>query len=532
MSDDRYDIIIVGGGHNGLTCAAYLAQAGRRVLVLEARERVGGAAVTETFHPGFRNSLASYTVSLLHPQIIDELCLHDHGLEIVNRPIGNFMPIDQSQALATGATLEDTQAEFARHSRHDARVLPDYYAWLERAAAVLRARLLETPPNAGGGLADLWRAGRLANDLRKLDGEDRDAVLSLFTASAADVLDGWFENPHIKALFGFDAVVGNFASPFAGGSAYVLLHHVFGEVNGVAGAWGHAMGGMGAISDAMAAAATTAGAEIRCASAVSRVAVEAGRVVGVTLSDGGTLRAPVIAANVTPKRLCLELMAPGDLPETFLKRVSRTRYGSGTFRMNVALDRAPEFPSRPGAGPHLAAGIIMAPTLEYMERAYSDARTSGWSREPIVEMLVPSTLDDSLAPEGKHVASLFCQHVAPELPDGQDWDDARDTVAQHMIDTVDRFAPGFADSVLGYKAMSPADLERILGLTGGDIFHGALALNQLYSARPVIGAADYRLPVAGLYLCGSGAHPGGGVTGIPGYNAAREILKDRHWRAG
>jgi phytoene dehydrogenase-like protein len=524
------DIIVIGGGHNGLTCAAYLARAGRNVLVLEARERVGGAAVTEHFLPGFRNSLASYTVSLLNPKVIADLDLHGHGLEIVNRPIGNFMPLDRERSLATGADLAATQAEFARHSQRDAEALPRYYDWLERAAAVLRDLLLETPPNAGGGLADLWRAGLLANRLRRLSEADREAVITLVTASAAEVLEGWFEDPHIRALFGFDAVVGNFTTPFAQGSAYVLLHHVFGEVNGVPGAWGHAMGGMGAISEAIAAAARAAGAEIRCAAPVERLVVEGGRVTGVRLADGSTEHAPVVAANVTPKRLLLDLVAPDALPQGFRERVARTRYGSGTFRMNVALDRLPEFPCRPGAGPHLSAGIIMAPTLEYMERAYTDARSTGWAREPIVEMLVPSTLDDSLAPAGKHVASLFCQHVSPELPDGRDWADARDEVAAHMIDTVDRHAPGFADSVLGYRALSPADLEHTLGLTRGDIFHGALALNQLYSARPVLGAADYRMPIAGLYLCGAGAHPGGGVTGVPGHNAAREILKDRHWR--
>ena len=530
MNRPGRDVIVIGGGHNGLTCAAYLARAGRNVLVLEARDRIGGAAVTETFHPGFRNSLASYTVSLLHPRVISELDLERHGLTIVNRPIGNFMPIDDTRSLATGADLSASQAEFARHSRRDADALPRYYAWLERAASVLRDLLLETPPNAGGGLADLWRAGKLANRLRHRDDHGRDAVLSLFTASAADVLDGWFENPHIKALFGFDAVVGNFTTPYAAGSAYVLLHHVFGEVNGVAGAWGHAIGGMGAISDAMASAAREAGAEIRCNAPVAQVLTDGDRVHGVRLADGSTEHASVVAANVTPKRLLLELLDGGALPERFRERIARTRYGSGTFRINVALDRLPDFRSRPGAGPHLSAGIIIAPTLDYMERAYIDARSHGWARKPIVEMLIPSTLDETLAPPGKHVASLFCQHVSPELPDGRNWDDVRDTVTELMIDTVDRHAPGFADSVLGHVALSPADLERKLGLTGGDIFHGALALNQLYSARPVLGAADYRMPVAGLYLCGAGAHPGGGVTGVPGHNAAREILKDRHWR--
>lgn len=520
-----WDVAIIGGGHNGLTCAAYLAKAGKRVIVVERRSKIGGAAVTETFHPGFRNSLASYTVSLLNPRIIADLDLHAHGLTIVPRPFSNFMPLDDMRWLATGEDLAATQREFARFSTRDAERLPDYYEWLERGAAVLRDLLLTTPPNAGGGLLDLWRGGKLANAMRKLPRESQDAVFDLFTRSASEVLDDWFENDHIKALFGFDAVVGNYGSPYEDGSAYVLLHHVFGETNGQPGAWGHAMGGMGAISDAIATAATTAGASIRCDAGVKRVLTRDGRTCGVLLENGERIDAGVVAANVTPKHLILDLVERGDLPAAFRQRISRTRYGSGTFRMNVALDSLPRFSCRPEPGKHLSAGIIIAPTLDYMARAYFDARTEGWSQHPIVEMLIPSTLDDSLAPPGQHVASLFCQHVAPKLPDGSDWATQRARVAQHMIATVDRYAPGFADSVLGYQALSPQDLENTLGLTGGDIFHGALSLNQLYSARPALGHGNYRMPLRNLFLCGSGAHPGGGVTGVPGHNAAREILR-------
>ncbi|MEL6868422.1 MAG: NAD(P)/FAD-dependent oxidoreductase [Pseudomonadota bacterium] len=516
-----WDCVIVGAGHNGLTTAAYLAKAGKSVLVLEAHSAIGGAAATETFLPGFRNSVASYTVSLLNPKVIADLELARHGLNIVERPMGNFLPLPNGDYLSTGATLAQTQRAFARHSQHDADRLPDYYAWLESVADVLRQQLLRTPPKPGRRLRDWWASGVLLNDLRRLPDPTKQAVFDVFTRSAADILDGWFENPHIKALFGFDAIVGNYASPDEDGSGYVLLHHVFGEVNGTSGAWGHAVGGMGAISDAIAASAREHGAEIRCGQRVAQIVTQNGRAYGVRTADGEQLSARCVACNATPKHLLLDLVDAQDIEPATRDRVTQTRYGSGTFRMNVALNRLPEFTALPGAGDHLSSGIIIAPTLDYMANAYFDARRHGWSQSPVVEMLIPSTLDDSLAPPGKHVASLFCQHVSPDTPAEQ-----RDTIAALMINTVDKYAPGFADSVLGYTAMTPRDLEQRFGLTNGDIFHGALSLNQLFSARPLLGYGDYRMPVDRLYLCGSGAHPGGGVSGIPGHNAAREILRD------
>ena len=525
---EKTDVIIVGGGHNGLVCAAYLAEAGLKVTVLERRDVVGGAAVTEEFHPGFRNSAASYTVSLLNPKIIADLDLHRHGLKIVERKVGNFLPLADGYLLAGG---DLTRPEVAKFSAKDAERLEVFNARLDRIADTLREIVLETPPNLReggwmGALPELFKSLNLGGKLSALDLTAKRDLLDLFSKSAGDWLDGWFESEPIKALLGFDSIVGNFASPYSPGSAYVLLHHVFGEVNGKKGSWGHAIGGMGAITQAMARCCEERGVEIRTGTGVAEIVTENGRATGIVLTDGEALRADTVVSNLNPKLLFGQLVDRTVLPEDFADRIDRYRCGSGTFRMNVALDRLPSFTCLPGEGDHLTAGIIIAPSLDYMDRAYADARRHGWSREPIIEMLIPSLLDDSLAPNGQHVASLFCQHVAPELPDGSSWDDHRETVADLMIATVDKWAPGFAASVLGRQIHSPLDLERKFGLIGGDIFHGALSLDQLFSARPVLGHADHRSPVKALYQCGSGTHPGGGVTGAPGHNAAREILKD------
>ena len=526
---------MIGGGHNGLVCAAYLARAGMSVCVLERRAIVGGAAVTEEFHPGFRNSTASYTVSLLAPEVISELDLHAHGLSIVKRPLANFLPLPDSQFLKIGGGLAATQAEVAKFSRRDAERLPEYYAMLARVAGVLRALMHVTPPNLGtrrgGSVAmalDVWKTTK---PFRALDKNAQRDVVDLFTKSAGDILDRWFLSDPIKAAFGFDAVVGSFQSPYALGSAYVLLHHVVGEVNGEPGQWGHAIGGMGAITQAMAKACEAAGVTIRTSTPVRRVHVERARASAVVLESGETIAARRIIANVNPKLLFRDLVVPEHVDADFARRIEAYRCASGTFRMNVALSTLPQFACLPAAGvqPHHGSGIIIAPSLDYMERAYFDARTLGWSRAPIVEMLIPSVIDDSLAPAGMHVASLFCQHANPRIGDvlpGHTWDDHRDEVADLMIATVNSVAPNFARSVLGRRVLSPLDLEREFGLIGGDIFHGALSLDQLFSARPVLGNADYRMPLEGLYLCGAGGHPGGGVTGIPGRNAAREILRD------
>ncbi len=522
-----YDALIVGGGHNGLTCACYLAGAGLKVRVLERRPVVGGAAVTEEFFPGFRNSTAAYTVSLLHSKVIRELKLAEHGLKIVSRPIANFLPFQDGRYFKVGS-LAATQAELARFSERDAARLPEYYAMLGRIGVVLRELMLETPPNLGGGARDVLAAFKAGNLMRRLDMTARRDFLDLLAKSAGDLLDAWFESDPIKAAFGFDAVVGNYASPYTPGSAYVLLHHVIGEVNGERGAWGHAMGGMGSITQAMAREAERRGVEITTSCEVVKVCVDDRGAQGVQLSDGRVMEAKCVVANVNPKLLFLKLMDENTLEAEFLQRIRGYKCASATFRMNVALSELPDFTCLPGRHlqEHHQSGIIIAPSLAYMEQAYFDARTYGCSRAPIVEMLIPSTVDDTLAPRGSHVASLFCQHFAPELPGGLNWDGIREDAADHVIDTVTRYAPNFKGAVLGRSILSPLDLEREFGLTGGDIFHGALTLDQLWNARPVLGYADYRAPVKALYLCGAGTHPGGGVSGMPGHNAAREIIRD------
>lgn len=525
-----FDVVIIGGGHNGLTAAGYLARAGVSALVLEKNAVAGGAALTEEFHPGFRNSVASYTVSLLDPGVIRDLELLDHGLRIIERPAANFMPIDRERALFWPYGMASKQAELAKFSARDAERYPEYDAAVERAAAVLRDLTRKTPPNAGGGWLDVLKGAAIGRRVIGLPIDDQRLITDLFTKSAADFLDPWFENDHVKALFAFDGIVGSYAAPSTPGTAYVLLHHCFGEVNGKSGVWGHAVGGMGAITQAMAASAAKAGAVIRLNAPVTRVIVENGRAVGVALEGGEIVRARAVAANVGPKLLFRDLIDEHDVEPSLHQRFTNIKTGSGTFRMNVALSELPDFSARPGTypGPHHGAGIVIAPTMAYMERAYLDAKLDGWAQAPVVEMLVPSVLDGSLAPKGQHVASLFVQHVAPKLPQERSWHDPREKerFADIVIETVTQHAPNFRGAILGQQILSPLDLETRFGLIDGDIFHGQLSLDQLFSLRPVLGHADYRMPVKGVYLCGSGAHPGGGVTGLPGRNAARQIVRD------
>lgn len=519
----KYDAVIIGAGHNGLVCAFYLARAGLKVRIVEARDVVGGAAVTEEFHPGFRNSVASYTVSLLQPKVIADMKLVEHGYRVIERPISNFLPQEDGGYLKLGGGLERTQAEFARFSKADAAALPAYYDMLESVADVLRDLALKSPPNVGGGLKTLIDGALQGRNLMRLNLNQQRDVLDLFTKSARTFLDSWFESEAVKAAFGFDAVVGNYASPDTPGSAYVLLHHVFGEVNGKKGAWGHSIGGMGAITQAMAKVCTGLGVEISLDAPVERVMVGGGKAAGVRLANGEKIIADRVISNVGPKLLYSKLMDAADLGGDHVRRMKGYKVGSGTFRMNVALSELPRFTCLPEPGEHLQSGIIIAPTLDYMDRAFADAKVFGWSRKPIVEMLIPSIVDDSLAPPGQHVASLFCQQFAPD----HDWDANEGKAAATIIDTVEAYAPGFRASILGQQILSPKGLERKFGLSGGDIMHGAMSLDQLWAARPMLGNGAYRGAIDGLYICGAGTHPGGGVTGAPGHNCAHEIISER-----
>ena len=435
------DVLIIGGGHNGLVCAAYLAGAGLKVRVLERRGIVGGAAVTEEFHAGFRNSLASYTVSLLNPKVIRDLRLAEHGLRVVERSYANFLPLPDGRSFRLGG--EHTQTEVAKWSARDAQRLPAYHAMLDRIVVVLRELMQRTPPNLTDRfvLADWIASASAAKQVKSLDMRGRRDLLDLFTKSAGELLDSWFEGAPLKAVLGWDSVVGNFASPYTPGSAYVLLHHLFGEVNGKTGVWGHAIGGMGAITQAMRKECETRGVAIDTDAEVARLIVENEKAVGIELVDGRELRASTIVSNLNPKLLYTKLVEPTQLDEDTAERIQRYRCGSGTFRMNVALSELPDFTAMPGTQlqPHHQSGILIGPSLQYFEQTYFDAKSRaynpGWARQPIVEVVISSTLDDTLAPPGQHAASLFCQQVNPDMPDeGGDggWDAHRDTVASSV----------------------------------------------------------------------------------------------------
>ena len=528
MTTPRYDAIVIGAGHNGLTCAAYLARSGLKVLVLERRGVVGGAALTEEFHPGFRNSVYSYLVSLLDRRVMDDLELTRHGLALLQRPGGSLSLLDGDH-LYLPPDSAAAQAALERFSAADAAAYPAFGAMLADMGELVREIARDVPPNFGGGWPDLWRLLGKANAFRKLPAQRQLELMELMTKSVGDVLDRWFESDPIKGLFGFEGIIGNFAGAYTPGTAYVLLHHVFGDIDGRTGAWAYARGGMGAITQAMASACRAAGADIAVDAAVAEVRRVDGRAVGVTLEDGRAFDAGIIAANVHPRVLFGQLIDPGDTPEGFRERIVGYRSESATFRMNLALSELPRFDSVAHDERGLAAmqnTIDICPSLAYIDGAYADALAQGWARRPVVSMCIPTLLDDSLAPPGCHVMSLFCQHFRRELPGGRSWDDERERVADAIVDTVAAYAPNLKSAIVARQVKSPLDIERDLNMLGGDIFHGKLSLDQIFALRPVGGYADHRMPVNGLYLCGSGAHPGGGVSGIPGRNAARVIATD------
>ena len=496
------------------------------MTLLEAALNVGGAAVTDEFLPGFRNSAASYTVSLLQPKVINDMQLERHGLRVVLRKTDNFLPGDGDYLLAGRGGL--TRKEIGRHHAPDAEAYDRYLSELNTVVRLLKKWLLRAPPNVGRKISAIPKLLSLGRDMAGLSLAETRIVHDFAVRSEAEILDRHFKGDLTKALFGFDGVVGNFASPQSPGTAYVLLHHLFGEAAGVPGAWGHAIGGMGSITQAMARACREAGVDIVVGTPVEEVIVEHGRACGV-VAGGRAWRSKVVVAGINPKLLFDRLIPFGAVAPDISSRMHHWKCESATFRMNVALSELPKFTVLPKKGNHLTAEIIIGPSLDYMHRAYLDAAVNGWAKQPVIEMLIPSTLDPTLAPKGKHVASLFCQHFRFDLGNGRSWDEDRDKAADQIIATIDQRAPGFANSVIGRQIHSPADLERRFGLVGGDIFHGKMGLDQLFSARPMVGAADYRMPLKGLYLCGSGAHPGGGVTGAPGHNAAHAVLMDRRF---
>ncbi len=528
-----YDDIVVGGGHNGLVLAAYLARAGERVLVLEARDRVGGACTTEETWPGFRVSTAAYVVSLFRPEIVRDLELGRHGYAVLARNPSSFTPFPDGRHLLLGPDAEANRREVAKFSPRDAERLPEYEATLERIARAIEPALLETPPDPfSGRLPDLLRLLRTGRRLLAL-GRDGPAAIEILTAPARSVLDRWFESDEVKATLATDAIIGAWASPSTPGTAYVLFHHVMGETDGARGAWGYVRGGMGALSLALAAAARAHGAEIRTGARVARVLVRDGAAEGVALEDGTELRARRVASNADASRTLLGLVGERELPPGVAEAVRRIDYASGSVKINVALSGLPDFRALPGAsapGPQHRGTIHVAPSLDFLERAFDDARGGVPSRSPVLECTLPSAVDPSVAPPGRHLMSMFVQY-APYRLAGRSWDDEREPFAARCFELLEEYAPGFRKLVLAHEVLAPPDIERRFGLTGGNIFQGAMTLPQLFSMRPLPGHADYRTPIRNLYLCGAAAHPGGGVMGACGRNAAREMLRDarRGW---
>lgn len=531
---ENYDVIIIGAGHNGLTCAGYLAREGLKVKVLEKRPIVGGAAVTEEFYPEFRNSTCSYVVSMLSPYVIKELELEQYGLELIERPDGMLAAFDDGRHLIAGAGTDKDKSEISKFSPNDVEAFEKFQSDLQEVAEIFREIAETRPPNMGGGILELWNSIKLGNHLRKYTAEQQQKLVEVMTCSLGDYLDNRFESEQLKGLYAGDGCTGNFAHPYAAGTAMHLLHHECGNINQKPGTWWHSKGGMGGITQAMLKSAQAFGVEVETEAAVQELMIHGdpqkdGRVTGVRLEDGRELKADRVVANCTAHILFTKLMNIDTLPETFATRIKNFRYRSGTLRMNVALSELPRISSLSGLDnpeEEMKRSILIAPSIRYLEDAYNDARTHGFARRPFVSMNIPSLLDDSLAPEGQHVASLFCQHFNPDLPDGLDWDHIKDEAAEAVIEAVCEIAPNFRNAILGMQILSPKDLEHEYSLTGGDIFHGAMHLDQMYSMRPAAKYADYRTPVQNLYICGSGTHPGGGVSGIPGRLSAKEIIKD------
>jgi phytoene dehydrogenase-like protein len=523
-----YDAIIVGGGHNGLVTAGYLARAGWQVLVLERRSLVGGACVTEEVFPGYRVSTAAYLVSLLQEKVVRDLELRRFGYDVMPKDPAYFAPYLDGRHLFMYADQRRTQEQLARFSARDAERYPAYEAAIERVARFVEPMLLEAPPNVPPrSAADLAALGRLGLRLmRKRPAELRE-LARMFTSSARETLEAWFESDQLQLALATDGVIGTNGGPSSPGTAYVLLHHVMGGVGGVRGLWGFVRGGMGALSDALKQSAQAAGATIRTDAEVARIDVRHGRALGVVLADGTEHRARVIVSNAEPKRTFLGLVGVGQLPPEFRSQIEAYQCTGSSFKINLALGELPNYSALPGVnlGPQHRGTTHLCASLETLERAWDDAKYGSPSREPLLEITIPTAYDPTLAPPGKHILSVFAQYTPYQLKTGS-WDDqARAAFVERVINLIAQYAPNIRGAIEGVHALSPLDLEREFGLTGGNIFHGDLRLDQLFALRPVAGWARYATPIDGLFLCGSGTHPGGGVTGAPGHNAARQILK-------
>lgn len=522
-----WDAIVVGAGHNGLTAAAYLGKAGLKTLVIERQPMVGGAAITEEFHPGYRNSVASYTVSLLRPEVIRELDLPRHGYRTIPYRGSLNLYADGRALLLTGDPAHD-RAAVGRFSNRDYENLERFYAMIGEVGEVVRAQWLKEPPDLGGGFLDLLGMLKVGRDVKRLKPELRHFLLQLFTSSANAIVERRFESEAIRNEVAAHAVSGNFTSLDQPGSAIPFFHHALGEFEGRRGAWGLVKGGMGAVTEAMAAAAREAGVEIRTGAPVARILVEAGRATGVRLESGEELRARMLLANTDPKRTFFKLVGREHLDPAFAADIERIRMGHASLRMNLALSGAPEFAALAGAEAEIALGssIAMFPDRAAIEASYRTAMAGHIPDEPYVNLVLPSALDDSLAPRGHHVMSLLCKYFPYRLADGASWDAIGDRVADRILAKVERHIPNLSRILVARQLLTPLELERRFGLTEGDIFHGRHDLDQIFSLRPHPSAARYRTPLPGLYLCGSGSHPGGGVSGAPGRNAAGRAIRD------